>query len=544
MFEIFLHREFVESWQKLSEDERDSVWRLLALLQGGNLTSGMRLHKIGSFWSLSPNMDLRIIAVKQSDRTTLIHIGHHDAAYQWAKQRSLLIADVVTTELICVSDLISSRQIVTSDGFSLPISIQDVLNIDDDDKFLHAISDMSPEWQEWVLATYTNANKNKPPPTLSSLIFCPVNDEELTRALKLTLPAWHLFLHPVQRDATDDLTSSSIAITGGPGTGKTVVLLNRVIGHAPKGKDEDCSLLLTYSSHLAEYLYDKLNAVTDRHFRVLPLYFLGGKLPRSVPQDSAFKKFRCEIENGRLYLCYRDEWRTPVRELLIDELQDAPVEVTRVLEYLIANGATRVVVAADKDQCLYHSNQKSTDNIIEACDRRYELTYCYRSSRQIIRTAAKWLSSYQLESSNASVFALSGPQVRVIECEDLAQLVDVSESMMRDLWGRYGIDDVALVYCQYFNPSFKGPSKEEEALTRRPEMKRAYRFASMTKGHEYFAGVVVISNSFLAKDLGEEANRLRINTLYVALTRFRDEVTIVYPTGCAIELQLAGLGQS
>ena len=35
--------------------------------------------------------------------------------------------------------------------------------------------------------------------------------------------------------------------------------------------------------------------------------------------------------------------------------------------------------------------------------------------------------------------------------------------------------------------------------------------------------------------MGEKANELRINTLYVAMTRFRDEVTIVYPSGCAIE---------
>jgi len=44
--------------------------------------------------------------------------------------------------------------------------------------------------------------------------------------------------------------------------------------------------------------------------------------------------------------------------------------------------------------------------------------------------------------------------------------------------------------------------------------------------------------------VGVEAKRLRINTLYVALTRFRDEVTIVFVEGCAIESQLRELSLS
>ncbi len=51
----------------------------------------------------------------------------------------------------------------------------------------------------------------------SSLDFRPNDDMEFTKALKLEPPAGHLFLHPFQRVAVDDLTSTSIAVTGGLG---------------------------------------------------------------------------------------------------------------------------------------------------------------------------------------------------------------------------------------------------------------------------------------------------------------------------------------
>jgi len=543
MLNFFVHRQFIESWQKLSEDERDAVHRLLQILEQGNVTPGMRPHKVGSFLSLSPNMDLRIIATILGDKTTFIHVGHHDAAYQWAKQKSLLVTEIGSTEIIDVSELVSSLRETTTDSYPLPMPIQDILSIEDDDVFLQAITEMSPEWQEWLLSAHTNSNISAPAPINSSLVFCPSDDIELTKALKLDIPAWHLFLHAIQREAVDDLTSKSIVITGGPGTGKTVVLLNRILSYAPKGKDEDCSVLLTYSADLATYLQKKLKAVSTRYISVYPIYLLGGKIPDNVFEKNAFKTVRFEINQGRLYKIYKDRERIFVRELLVDELQDITPEVSQILQSLIASGFTKVIVAADLDQTIYNVNQKVTSSIIQLCEKKYELAYCYRSTRQIIEKAAEWLSTFNIKTSNNDVFALSGPSVRFLACKDSSHQVEVSANVMRDLQNRYDQNSLALIYCQYSNPSFKGLSKEVEVLKKHPELKYFHHFANTTKGKEYFAGVLFISDSFLKKDLNIEEKRLRINTLYVALTRFRDEVTVVYPKGCAIEPYLKKINQ-
>lgn len=544
MLRFDVHRQFIESWQNLAEDERKAVQRLLRLLENGDITPGMRPHKVGAFLSLSPNMDLRVIASTAGSRTILLHVGHHDAAYQWAKNRSVLKTQAGSIELIDIIAILPSLKETTIDGYVLPIPIQDILGIDNDDMFLQAITDMSPEWQEWLLSSYKVSGNSIPPPVKSSLVFCPTDDTELTKALELELPAWHLFLHPVQREAVNDLSSTSIAVTGGPGTGKTVVLLNRILSHAPKSNnDEECTILLTYSPGLARYLHKKLRDASNRQFHVYPLYMLGGRRPPHVSAEAAYKKVRFEIEDGKLFHWFKNKQRTFVRELLVDEFQDIPPEVAENVKPLINAGSTRVIVASDVDQSIFRINRTYVDSPIELCQQRYDLIYCYRSTRQIIETANKWFSSFGIASSNNSLFALSGPAVRFVECVDLAEQVDVSTQVLLDLQNRYDQEDLALIYCQYYLPNFKGQNKEEDSLKDRPILKRVYHVASSTKGKEFFAGVLFVSNTFLARNLAEQEKRLRINTLYVALTRFRDEVTIVYPKGCVIERYLKDMNQ-
>lgn len=543
MLGYWIHHQFIESWQRLSVVEQDSVFHLLDLLKSGQITPGMRPHKVGPFLSLSPNMDLRILALVEGSKTTLFHVGHHDAAYQWAKQKIILVSGIESSELIDINDVVSLRTKQAEDGFYLPIPIQDVLSIENEDVFLNAITNMSPEWQEWLLNSYKNTKSQTSPPMGSSLVFCPNDDEELKKALKLDIPGWQLFLHPIQRNAVDDLTSKSIAISGGPGTGKTVVLLNRLIAHAPRGKDEDCSVLLTYSADLANYLLKTLKAKPNenKHFSVLPLYLLGGSPPERMDEDTAFKSFRLENEQGQLFLWRKNHGRKAIRELLVDELQDSPIEVTQILQSVIGARKTRVVLASDLDQSIHRLNQKDVIFPISLCEKKYELTYCYRSTRQIIEKATQWLSVFNLESSNSDIYALSGPSVRFIACENLNMQVYTTRQIVHDLQSRYAPSGIAVIFCQYYNREFKGLTKERETLINDIDIKKYLRFASVTKGKEYFAGVVFISNTFLAKEVGIEAKRLRINTLYVALTRFRDEVTIIYTEGCAIESQLEQL---
>jgi hypothetical protein len=53
------------------------------------------------------------------------------------------------------------------------------------------------------------------------------------------------------------------------------------------------------------------------------------------------------------------------------------------------------------------------------------------------------------------------------------------------------------------------------------------------KGQEFWAGVVFASSTFLKINMGPQASALRANVLYVAMSRFRDELAVELHRGHA-----------
>ena len=82
-------------------------------------------------------------------------------------------------------------------------------------------------------------------------------DEDLRRAIEgLTFSQWQLFLHPQQRALVDRRTNGPMRISGGAGTGKTVVTVHRAAALAERdaAAGEVRILLTTYTRNLADDL--------------------------------------------------------------------------------------------------------------------------------------------------------------------------------------------------------------------------------------------------------------------------------------------------
>lgn len=83
-------------------------------------------------------------------------------------------------------------------------------------------------------------------------------DEDLRRAIEgLTFAQWQLFLHPQQRALVDRRTNGPMRVSGGAGTGKTVVTVHRAAALAERDAeagDEVRILLTTYTRNLADDL--------------------------------------------------------------------------------------------------------------------------------------------------------------------------------------------------------------------------------------------------------------------------------------------------
>jgi superfamily I DNA/RNA helicase len=97
----------------------------------------------------------------------------------------------------------------------------------------------------------------------SSRITLVTSPDELADILDKPFAAWRVFLHPSQRRVAYRVSYNGPAqVTGGPGTGKTVVALHRVkhlLSRSP-----DCRVLLTtFTKALARTLHDNLALLLD-----------------------------------------------------------------------------------------------------------------------------------------------------------------------------------------------------------------------------------------------------------------------------------------
>lgn len=87
-------------------------------------------------------------------------------------------------------------------------------------------------------------------------------DEDLRRAIEgLTFAEWQLFLHPQQRKLVERRTTGAMRVSGGAGTGKTVVAVHRTaaLAHRHSGQGQEAPILLTtYTRNLADDLRRQL----------------------------------------------------------------------------------------------------------------------------------------------------------------------------------------------------------------------------------------------------------------------------------------------
>lgn len=539
--EVRAHREFVRSLSRLNSDEQKSVRRLLGMVARGEQTSGMRFHHVGNFLSISPNMDLRVLAVGPPDRLTFAYVDHHKPAYEWAERRRAYSTSEGGIEFFPVLD---DTALYPEKDEPVPLVLQRIADrYADSDQVLTYIEGLSPEWQEWFFRRYIEkADEEAAPPPTSSLTHCFNNDQDLFRALTLSFQEWSIFMHPRQENCLH-YDGSSLAITGGPGTGKTIVLLARLVRPAAPGR---IRVLLAYSQNLV-YSYRELLksgiAGTTTNARVLNLNDLSNSF-RPLKPTTPIPQYRFVLEGGRLYTVQERGTRLEVEELLVDEFQDADSATLGHIEKFIAMGI-KVTVAGDLGQTLFRSNADDVNRVLSRVTEVAELTYCYRSSIQIMKSSGEArkavLSQYRVGEPvcTRDSYALSGVAVTTMHAPDLSSQVQTCDQIIKEMETRHDPSGIAVIYLQYPNPAFKGPSKEEAALKNHPRLGKYYKFASLTKGREFLAGVVFVSDSFLAKDMGPNATQLRANTLYVAMTRFRDELFVIYPDGCPIEPALA-----
>lgn len=271
--------------------------------------TGLHLEKIANarnprFRSIRIDQAWRgiVLAPVTGDVYTLLKVLHHDDAYTWA-QRSNVSVNSATGGIEIRDEAELDRQIpereeaAKSAGEPIFVHVKDgeltKLGIDEkvlafartvtDPAQLDTAKSFLPETQWDVLsglaAGYTPEEVwadlgaqilSEPVDTTdidaaivrsSDRVVLVSGPDELMDVFAYPFATWRVYLHPTQRAVVDAAYKGPARITGGPGTGKTVVALHRAHMLAQRGDGK--VLVTTFTSTLSETLQSGLDMLVD-----------------------------------------------------------------------------------------------------------------------------------------------------------------------------------------------------------------------------------------------------------------------------------------
>lgn len=292
---------FTDSLARLTGEEQKAVKTTAFDLQmnPANPAPGLRFHKLDKcrdkrFWSVSVNMDIRLIVHRSDDGLMLCYVDHHDAAYRWAERRKLETHPKTgAAQLIELREKVREIEIVrhveatpaeTKPATKAPLFAdvpdetllrygvpEDWLTSArqvDEDGLLSLVDHLPSEAGEALLALAVGEQPQTPAvvapqadpfehPDAQRRFRLVASSDELQRALDYPWERWAVFLHPAQREVVKRRFAGPARVAGSAGTGKTVVALHRSVELALEYPDERV-LLTTFSIPLARMLRTKL----------------------------------------------------------------------------------------------------------------------------------------------------------------------------------------------------------------------------------------------------------------------------------------------
>ena len=314
---------FMKAQEKLSRAQRNSLADAMEKVQDGN--PSVHVHSLQGvpFVSFGINRDAyRVICQRDGNTLLMCHVGAHDSAYDWAKRHK--VAQVGSIVRIVRTELVEARAEADEpeetgdwreylpDGPLKPISdrvfqgfgvgahaaavLREVPHEDALADLLEHFPSargqallelaLSPSDLDAIETRYLQALEKAergealPEPTFAEAvaddinvgsIWRPENKDAYRRALEGDFAAWRGFLHPSQHRVVHIRTKGALKVTGGPGTGKTVVALHRgkvlaerhLLSAGDGGTDEKI-LLTTFNATLARQLEESLKQLVGK----------------------------------------------------------------------------------------------------------------------------------------------------------------------------------------------------------------------------------------------------------------------------------------
>lgn len=253
-----------------------------------------------------------------------------------------------------------------------------------------------------------------------------------------------MWLVPLEALTEDQLTAvqrtrqGNQVIIGGPGSGKTLVLIHRAHRHISDGIDQDRIKVLVYTNVLVDYLKssvaelgmsDEMVSTFDKWCMGLYRTYVKGSLPRLADNPKVFDYEQIRVKClEALEILNAEPWLDSV---LVDEGQDLSIAAIK----LVNKASKHVTLALDTKQQLYQVKLRVEDVCQALNVKRISATLltAYRCTPLIVDLAAAFLSDPEDADAfkRANLLPVAGVETPVVaefdsdetEFDELAKLL-------------------------------------------------------------------------------------------------------------------------
>jgi hypothetical protein len=278
---VMICKSLFQSLAQLSGSEIKRANDFIIKFQNDPTQPGLSLERIiktknDNLWAARVTQDLRAIIYKDGDIWALLHAGHHDDAYTWARNRNVEFNDrtgalqiVEFTE--SAEQTLPDRQVgqvglfdAHENDYLLSLGVPSIWlpilrKLVTEDDLLSIVDKLPEEVQERLLQLAAGELVVPHLPKVTRSVtdnedtqrrFITVKTQgELEKMLQAPLATWVGFLHPSQKRLVTGHFNGPVKVTGSAGTGKTVVALHRARHLARQGKQV---LVTTFVSTLCD----------------------------------------------------------------------------------------------------------------------------------------------------------------------------------------------------------------------------------------------------------------------------------------------------
>ena len=201
-----------------------------------------------------------------------------------------------------------------------------------------------------------HAQAELPPGSAEALPLRDIDPDDFQRMLENSTKWWVAFADPVQRKIAGSSFSGAVLVTGGAGTGKTIVAMHRARHLARKGKRV---LITSYNVALCEAIRRDITLLCDEaELEHITVRNIDDEALQLCPDDQLpldmdkSELFALRIKRATELLSKKGN-KSPYDAVIVDETQDVDVSRLALIRLLAGKGRDSLTLLGDMNQRIY-----------------------------------------------------------------------------------------------------------------------------------------------------------------------------------------------